>query len=147
MNELHNIRKSNAPPLVRGKPFIGLEARSLKLEAQSSLTRGWPLLYYSLENLDCRRDDSDCKTKGPAQIVMKTSVAHCAHPANIEVAGQLTETGEQKCTGHCRAIQLVLNKGRSPVLHRFNPFAGDRCFSSAVGIRSAERQVFIHQRA
>ncbi len=161
MNELHNIRKSNAPPLVRGKPFIGLEARSSKLEALRGkvkrekskgksqkettlnfelstlnlMSRGWPLLYYSLKSLDCRRDDSDCKANRPSQFVMKTSVAHCAHPANIEVAGQLTETAEQKCTGHCRAIQLDLNKGRSQVLHRFNPFAGDSCFSSAVAER------------
>ncbi len=130
VNDIHNIRKSNAPPLIRGKPFIGLEARS-------SLTRGWLLLYYSLGSLDCRRGYFACNANRAAQIVMKTSVAHCAHPANIEVAGQLTETGEQKCTGHCRAIQLVLNKGRSPVLHRFNPFAGDSCFSSAVGRTSS----------
>ena len=159
MNDIHNIRKSNAPPLIRGKPFIGLEARSSKLEVLRGkvksekskvksqkettlnfelstlnlMSRGWLLLYYSLESLDCRRGYFACNVNGAAQIVMKTSVAHCAHPANIEVADQLTETGEQKCTGHCRAIQLELNKGKSPVLHRFKPFAGDKCFSSAVG--------------
>ncbi len=176
VNELHNIRKSNAPPLVRGKPFSRQktkgkrqklrsampveipiesvptgkwEASGAKVKSQKETTlsfelstlnlmsRGWPLLYYSLKSLDCRRDDSDCKANRPSQFVMKTSVAHCAHPANIEVAGQLTETAEQKCTGHCRAIQLDLNKGRSQVLHRFNPFSGDSCFSSAVGRTSS----------
>ena len=105
-NSYHNIRKSNAPPLVRGKPSDKPKARSSKLEAQSLKDRGWPLLYQLSIYPDRERGD-------PAHDpVLETSVKLCVVSALSAVKNE-TETGKQNFAGQHR----LPNKGRPQVLH------------------------------
>ena len=114
---MHNIRKSNAPPLVRGKPVSGQKARS-------PIAGGWQLLYPKSNCPDRGRDDPDYGPDRQTQFVNKTSVALCEVSA-LSAVKQKTKIGKQYFAGQHRAL---LNKGNPHALHGRWTLAGGRCF-------------------
>ena len=116
---MHNIRKSNAPPLVRGKPVSGQKARS-------PIAGGWQLLYLR----DGPMDKQFQFTAHGSWLVArgmklnKTSVALCEVSA-LSAVKQKTKIGKQYFAGQHRAL---LNKGNPHALHGRWTLAGGRCF-------------------
>ncbi len=96
-DKTYNIRKSNAPPLVWGKP----KALSSKLEAQSSMTRGRLLLYPNNGCWKRGRGDPPIQPVDTAQRANSSSVDLCMHSElSPEVSGQVAVKYKIETTGN-----------------------------------------------